>query len=393
MVNSSPTIVSRAEGNFINKKEVKISKRKDNIELLRIISMLMIVTTHYLLFAGIYESNFYNSLNYFLSWIIEAFCYVAVNCYVLISGYFLINSNFKLKKLVSLWGEVFFYSLGIYLVLCLVGFTKFSFFEFLKASIPLISQKYWFATIYVGMYVISPILNIAIKSLTKKQLQYCLIVMFFIFSLLPNIFFFSDPFGVNSGYGIIWFICLYFLAAYIRLYYVPNGKRKFWFWCYFAFSLLLALSKFIIANLTKVILGHPEGSSIFYQYSSLIVLFAATSIFILFLNINIKNPNTIGLVRFFSKYTFGVYLIHTHFNFKNLLWSELVKPTEYLESNWLVIHLFLSVIIIYITCSLVELGRKFLFAKFGSWLGVENFWSSVQSSYKWNKVRLLIFKS
>ena len=38
----------------------------------------------------------------------ESFTYCAVNCYALISGYVGLQSQFKIKKFINLWIEVFF---------------------------------------------------------------------------------------------------------------------------------------------------------------------------------------------------------------------------------------------------------------------------------------------
>ena len=71
--------------------------RQTGIELLRIVTMLMIIGLHYLLFGGpLFHAK---GLNQKLAWFIEAFFFVAVNCYVLISGYFLVTKkNFHMKK-------------------------------------------------------------------------------------------------------------------------------------------------------------------------------------------------------------------------------------------------------------------------------------------------------
>ena len=83
--------------------------RDSNIELLRIISMIMIVVHHYEMFAG-----FTNSGNVSLNSYIEIALYslgkLGVNIFVIISGYFLITSQFNTKKAVKLWMQIFFYS-------------------------------------------------------------------------------------------------------------------------------------------------------------------------------------------------------------------------------------------------------------------------------------------
>ena len=71
-----------------------MKQRLSNIELLRIISMLMIIMLHLLSFGGML--NTYNTISAkaIFIWLMESLSFVAVNCYVIISGYFLVDSNF-----------------------------------------------------------------------------------------------------------------------------------------------------------------------------------------------------------------------------------------------------------------------------------------------------------
>lgn len=67
-----------------------IGTRQSNVEVLRILSMLMIVCLHIMNHGGLLDTVVPYTVNYYLFYVIEIFSYVAVNVYVLISGYFLI---------------------------------------------------------------------------------------------------------------------------------------------------------------------------------------------------------------------------------------------------------------------------------------------------------------
>lgn len=69
--------------------------RNANIELLRIISMLMVLMMHCLQSSGALECGGSYQLVYRL---IKSFCIVAVNVFVIINGYFGPVSSFKLKN-------------------------------------------------------------------------------------------------------------------------------------------------------------------------------------------------------------------------------------------------------------------------------------------------------
>lgn len=97
-------------------------ERNRNLDLLRIVSMFMVVLLHSFNHGGLLQdiAPAYGTPNLYLVQAIFSFCLVAVNCFVLISGYFLCASDFKLKKWVSTWGQALVYSVGIYFVLTFV---------------------------------------------------------------------------------------------------------------------------------------------------------------------------------------------------------------------------------------------------------------------------------
>lgn len=84
-------------------------KRMANYELLRILSMLMVITLHYLSHTGsLLEPGERAQGRQALGTFLESFCIVAVNVYVLVSGYFLAEAGFRLKRVFLLAGQVLF---------------------------------------------------------------------------------------------------------------------------------------------------------------------------------------------------------------------------------------------------------------------------------------------
>ena len=76
-----------------------IKKRDTNIELLRIVAMLMVTMIH-CVDNGLIINNTPNLsiFNYVLIHFVRAFVGIANGLFILITGYYQINSRFKLKK-------------------------------------------------------------------------------------------------------------------------------------------------------------------------------------------------------------------------------------------------------------------------------------------------------
>lgn len=89
------------------------TNRNYGVDLLRIVSMIMIVVLHTLGHGKLLESVDVSSGKYWILWLMETMAYCAVNCYGLISGYVGYGKKFKLRNIIQLWIEVIFYSVSI----------------------------------------------------------------------------------------------------------------------------------------------------------------------------------------------------------------------------------------------------------------------------------------
>jgi uncharacterized membrane protein len=56
--------------------------------------------------------------------------------------------------------------------------------------------------------------------------------------------------------------------------------------------------------------------------------------------------------------TLGVYLIHENSYVKPYLWNTLLKNSQMYESRFLIVHAFVSIIAVYLVCSLIDLIRQ-----------------------------------
>ena len=127
-------------------------QRQINLEILRILCMLFIVTGHVGGRSGIKSFSSF------------AIAPHAVNCFVLISGYFLITSKFKIERVLRTAIETIFYTFTITIVLYIFG--KASIYDIAKSIMPFAPTKfsYWFVNKYLGVVLLSPfICKVCIK--------------------------------------------------------------------------------------------------------------------------------------------------------------------------------------------------------------------------------------
>ncbi len=252
-----------------------VDKRQPQFELLRIISMMLIVTLHFMSHGGVNERLELGTITYFVFSIIRALAYLGVNCFVLLSGYFLCESRFRPSRIVKIALQVLFYSVLGTMVFLLVFHEKPGMKELLFTVFPISGNKYWFASIYIVMLFVAPILNHAISKMEKKEHLTTAIILLVAFSFIPTILFWSK--GVYSdGKDIGWFITLYVIAAYIRKYPIARKKRNLWI-VFCACMLLTVVIEYIIhVGASALSLATPE-KILYYNNSPFITLGGGTS--------------------------------------------------------------------------------------------------------------------
>ena len=148
--------------------------RNSNLELLRIFSMALIIMHHY---------AFHSNLEIISPVIHQVLLWggkIGVMSFLLITGYFQVNSQFKCKKLFKLVFQVLFYSYIYLLLFFIFDRNTLTFQNKTFLIIPLLSKNYWFISIYVFLYILSPFLNKIIKGFSKNTFKH-LLILFIIF--------------------------------------------------------------------------------------------------------------------------------------------------------------------------------------------------------------------
>ena len=337
--------------------------REANLDVLRIVSMLLIILLHSIDHSGVLERAEVGSTGmYFYVRFTYAMCMVCVNIYVMLSGYFMVNAKFRLHKLITLWMEAAFYSFVLKLLFMLAGKETFSLFSLASCFFPILTGRYWFLTIYVGMYLISPFLNILIHAMTKKQHSLLNLCLFGIMSVWVSIHPVIAGMNSGGGWGLAWFAVLYLAAAWLRLYYTPDGKPLKFFAVYFAIPLLMAAAQVVLkaygnipgAGTLHTVVGH------WFRYDSAPVYIMTVCLFAGFRNVRMQGEKLSKVITFIASLTFGVYLIHAHANVSPWSWEVLDLP-EKMDAMTFPLVQMVSVFGIFAICIMIDMVRNAIF--------------------------------
>lgn len=332
------------------KKNCTISStRSSNIELLRIICMLLIIIGHIIM-----NHHDDNVTEYFISHILRPFTVVGVNVFVIISGYF--GINYKTDRLIRLFSQTWFYSVTAFFIVLFLGLHTLNLKKDILVFFPVFSNQYWFVTTYIALYCIAPIINKAISSFDKENFSKGLLVGFILFYIWPTFAYLlnANQLVKDAGYGIVNFVYLYLLGRYIRLYYNDNRSYKFHLLIYISSSLSLFVSQYILSKVLNF-----EFSS-WISYNTFFVFISAVSLFLVFKNLILHS----SIINKIASLCLAVYLFHM------ARWETLANFLQIKEASEHIYILMLIVypVLIYACGFFIETIRLLLFDKFEKYI-------------------------
>lgn len=159
----------------------------------------------------------------------------------------------------------------------------------------------------------------------------------------------------------LWFLYLYSLAGYIRIHMNSASEKGH---RYILGALGIALLTFLSVVVFDCIgINVPFfgiHATYFYHMQRLPILLMSVLLFYGFLKIDLGCKR---IINFLSSATFGVYLLHDNSYMRTFLWQKLFKNASFTESNLLIPYSVLVIILVFISCTAIELCRIYFIEK------------------------------
>lgn len=337
------------------------NQRNSNIELLRILMMLVIVAHHYIVNSGVIQCivstppHFLqiNRFNVYFALVFGWGGKTAINVFILITGYFMCRQQFTWRKVVFLALEIVLYRWLIYGIFLASGYESFNLKEFIKTVLVLpYDFGLGFSSSFVGLYVLVPFINKLLSTLEKKELEKLICVLLVFFTGFSTFLF-------NTSFEYIgWYVTVYLIGSYLRLYEMNwmSSRRITGLLC--ACSLAFSWLSVICIRF----LAEKMNRNLPYYYfvadsNKVLAIATAISLFLLFKNINIGSNR---LINKFSASTFGVLMIHASSDtMRRWLWQDVCKNTFAFATNSFIFHAVFCTLAVYIVCVSIDMVRKF----------------------------------
>lgn len=349
---------------FASKTNGGIKKlRNSNLELYRIIVMLMIVAHHSVVNSGLFDqisAEKTNELGSYLMTLFGAWGKTGIDCFVMITGYFMCRSNISLKKFLKLYLQVAFYGVLISLVFMFSGripFTASGIMQTLHGFFPIYSIGSDFTASFLIFYLCIPFLNILVKNMTKRQHQALLLILVGMLTILRL----NNTMIIRFNY-VEWFSVLYLISSYIRFYGDDFAKISHRNWGIIAILTFFAASASVVGLSWLGLSGKTNAFIPHFLVSDSNAIFAlavAFTSFMWFKDLKIKQCKIINAL---GGATFGVLLIHAHSDeMRQWLWKETVDVTGHYVSMGafqMIGYLVTVVVLIFLVCALIDIARS-----------------------------------
>ena len=348
-----------------NSKQNKI--RNPGIDLGRILATISIIIQHILNHGkGLIKYGHYKEVNVLFNSL-----FFNVNTYIFISGYVGYKS-IKYSNILYLWLSVLFYTISIIKYYSIYKPHLYNKKIEINDFFPVLTKKYWYFTVYFGMYLFLPIINKGIENINKSQMKLMLKILLVVYIVVKDYMFpKSDVFLMNNGYSVIWFLIFYLTGAYFGKFKDNSSLNKKTIYniiyiiiFYFAtFSCIKLLNIKISTNNQS----YKDKFFIFLKYifvpriNSLPMILQSISLILFLTNIN-YNKYIAKIFTFIGPLTFGIYLIHENIIIRRIIiWNILNNYPRNIPVKIVIKIIIIKTFIIFGLCAIIEYIRDILF--------------------------------
>lgn len=358
-------------------------QRNLGIDLLRALAMFFVIIWHFIGQGGLLEHAEHGSVKFWALSFVQILTVCCVNLYGLTTGYLMCDKSFRLSRVVKLWATTVFWSVAVSCVLFVVFPETRTFEEMVSMFLPILRGRYWFFTAYVVVMLLSPVLNLVIRSLTKGQFRLLLAVLFLLFGVIPVGSLGNDVMRISTGHHFSWMIALYVIGGYLRRFAPEEGAKK-WLAGYFLFAAVHLLYKLAVTTV-----GLNGFTDLLLTYPSPLVVGESICLFLFFRDAGTKiAPESITgkLIRFAAPGVYSVYVIHVH---PRVYWNRQILDLFRAWDDWNVLTVCAAILCaawaLFAVCVCLDAVRQRLFQMTGIDRAVDRL-----SNYIENKARTLL---
>lgn len=190
---------------------MKSKIRNKGLDQLRILCMMMLAVYHIINF---YKGNVVDIYSFGWKVILVQNIFwgggrLICNVFLMISAWFLSDTHFRVERIIRAWLTTLLYSIicGVYICISTQQMEP-----LIKSLFPISNASVWYVSAYIGVLVLSPLLNTIIHKTNLKSTCLIIAAIFFFESVIPTFY----PKGFMQFSYIGWFSLEYIFIGIIK---------------------------------------------------------------------------------------------------------------------------------------------------------------------------------
>ena len=339
--------------------------RNSSVELLRVISMLMVVAHHFVVhnLDNAWDING-DSSRFLIAVFAAPLGKISIVSFFAVTAWFLCEkeNGFRVsfQRVWKMELQVLFYAWGMCVLFVIFDRRLLNVSTILKSFFPVSTDLWWYVTSYILFLLLFPFLNKGLYLLGKQYHLYLCLVTIVVWGGIQGVL----PNGYMDLANSVAFVWIYILISYYK-----------WYMKSFSFgaSMWIAGAGFVLCLLPRFVFGYlptvaslsyplnrvrPAATDIFSMEWKLPVMMAGLGLVLVFTAFSFNNR----VINWLAKSSFSVYLITEYPLMRTLLWKKYFTFSS-LEDRAIpvAISFVVLVFLIYLLCALVDTLRRLVF--------------------------------
>ena len=200
-----------------------MKERVIGLDLVRSFAIFSVIAGHFLVLNTPFMSTKYNNNLFFQSFIYLLFLSAGVPLFIMLTGYLNANkvscNRLYYKGMLRVVISYLFFSIITILFRKYNLHEDLSWFNWLRKILDFSAIPYgWYIEMWIGLYIMTPFLNILYKAIPTKMQKKILILSFFILTAFPCFFNRYGLYIVPGYWQCVFPLTFYFIGTYIREY-------------------------------------------------------------------------------------------------------------------------------------------------------------------------------
>lgn len=326
-------------------------RRSVGLDIVRTIACLTVIGSHFFLYTDFNTAQF-EGISMFLQGILSSIV-VGSDLYMILTGFLCYNKTFGMtfyKSGIKVILSYIFFSILTIIAQVYIFHDDMTWGRGLMGILSFSTIPYaWYIEMWIGLFLMSPFLNIWYKALPSARMKLYLIGLLFAMTVLPDFFNRYGLYIVPQFWENIYPLAFYFTGCYIREYRPDYNKIR----------ILTGIFLIVIVGpVFNLIVSYPTYLHIIGDRNGIFMAALAVLIFLACYDIDVKRDSIKRIFRMISLRSLDIFLCSAIFDTKIY---PLFRQFYFEDQSQFGVYYFVLIPLIFCGCYIIASIKRLLF--------------------------------